>query len=142
MLGAQALVATRSSSGAVNAYTSPISAYTTSLAQAPLSFNVSNNRAEFTGGEMVIHATLQLPSGRSTFNQVWQQGPISGSTPGQHNLNSENTNAVGSIDFSSGQTGSGGVVVVRRRRKNVGHSINLLIIAVFENKFDLRFDEI
>lgn len=125
MIGAQSLVAIRYSNGSVSAHTSPISSTTTQLAAAPLSFNVPKISALFTNGEMTIFATLELPSGRTNFNQVWQIGPLSGATPSVHSLNSENTNSAGTVDFSSGQTSSGGGVgVLRRRRKNVSDSIS------------------
>lgn len=126
MIGAQSLVAIRNSNGAVRAYTSPISSTSTQLAEAPLSFNVPKISAQFTtNGEMIIFATLELPSGRTNFNQVWQIGPLSGATPSVHNLNPENRNSVGTVDFSSGQTSSdGGVGVLRRRRKNVHGVLN------------------
>ncbi|KAK9077395.1 hypothetical protein SSX86_005732 [Deinandra increscens subsp. villosa] len=110
MVGAQALVALPNSNGSVQAYTSDVTSYSTSLQQSPLSFQVPAIRAERVNGDVVIYATLVLPSGRTSFNQVWQSGPVSNGAPGAHNLGSENRNSVGTVDFVTGQAGAGGGV--------------------------------
>lgn len=124
MVGSQSLVAFRNSSG-VRAYTSPISAYTTSLAEGALSFEVPKISAEFLSGtnEMIIYATLELPKNRTSFTQVWQQGPVSSGAPGQHAQGSENTKSVGTVDFSSGQTTAGGGVGNSKKRKRNVHGV-------------------
>lgn len=127
MAGAQSLVAFQNSSGAMRAYTSPVaSTAISSLTEGPLSFNVSKLNAEFSSSknEIIIYATLDLPTGRTTFNQVWQQGPVSSDNPGAHAQGSANTNSVGTVDFSSGQTSAGGGVGnSKRRKRNVSRSI-------------------
>ncbi|KAI7744111.1 hypothetical protein M8C21_030361 [Ambrosia artemisiifolia] len=118
MVGAQALVALPNSNGSVRAYTSAVSGYTTTLQESRLSFDVPVIRAERVNGDMVIYATLVLPSGRTSFNQVWQMGPVSNGAPSAHPMGSENRNSVGTVDFVSGQTGAGGGVggnVLHRR---------------------------
>lgn len=110
MLGAQALVALFNSNGSVQAYTSAVTGYATALQQSPLSFAVPAIRAESVNDDVLIYATLVLPSGRTNFNQVWQMGPVSNGAPSAHNLGSENRNSVGTVDFVTGQAGAGGGV--------------------------------
>ncbi|KAL1817552.1 hypothetical protein ACET3Z_020126 [Daucus carota] len=126
MLGAQSLVAfTNSSTSAIRAYTSPISAYTTTLAPGKLSFDVPKISAEFSssGDEIIIFATLNLPSGRTSFNQVWQEGPVQSGAPGAHAQNSANTGSTGTVDFSSGQTSAGGGIGNSKKRKRNVHGV-------------------
>ncbi|KAI3804905.1 hypothetical protein L1987_26784 [Smallanthus sonchifolius] len=110
MVGAQALVALPNSNGSVQAYTSSVTGYGTALQQSPLSFDVPAIRAERVNGDVVIYATLVLPSGRTSFNQVWQMGPVSNGAPSAHALGSENRNSVGTVDFVTGLAGDGGGV--------------------------------
>lgn len=127
MAGAQSLVAFQNSSGLMRAYTSPVASTAIStLTEGPLSFDVPKIRAEFSSSknEIIIYATLVLPTGRTSFNQVWQEGPVSSDTPGAHAVGSTNTNSVGTVDFSSGQTSAGGGVGnSKRRRRNVSQLI-------------------
>ncbi|XP_076942019.1 cytochrome b561 and DOMON domain-containing protein At5g35735-like [Bidens hawaiensis] len=111
MVGTQALVGLVGSNGSVQAYTSAVAGYNTGLQQSALSFDVSGLRAErVSGGDVVIYGTLVLPSGRTSFSQVWQMGPVTNGAPGQHALGSENRNSVGTVDFVTGQQGAGGGV--------------------------------
>ncbi|KAK4492950.1 hypothetical protein RD792_000277 [Penstemon davidsonii] len=128
MLGAQCLVALSNSSGQIHAYTSPISDYNTRLQEGPLSFAVPRIEAEFTNNEMIIYATIQLPSGRTSFTHVWQYGDVSGTTPGAHVTSGENLRSIGVIDFASGtsvDTGStsGGS---RDRNRNIHGVLNVV----------------
>ncbi|KAI3502714.1 hypothetical protein L1887_30954 [Cichorium endivia] len=68
MLGSQALVAVTSSNGSIQAYTSAVTDYGTNLPPSPLSFEVPRITAESAGGEVVIYATIVLPSGGTGFN--------------------------------------------------------------------------
>ncbi|KAK1418161.1 hypothetical protein QVD17_27300 [Tagetes erecta] len=110
MVGAQALVASPNSNGTVQAYTSSVADYGTSLQQSALSFDVLGLRAERVNGDVVVYGTLVLPGGRTSFNHVWQMGPVSNGAPGAHNMGSENRNSVGTVDFVTGQAGAGGGV--------------------------------
>nr|XP_043629448.1 cytochrome b561 and DOMON domain-containing protein At5g35735-like [Erigeron canadensis] len=110
MVGAQALVAIPNSNGSVQAYTSSVTGYGTTLQQSPLSFDVQDIRAERVNGDVVIYATLVLPSGRTNFNQVWQIGPVSNGAPSAHAMGSDNRASLGSVDFVTGQAGAGGSV--------------------------------
>jgi hypothetical protein len=126
MLGSQALVAFTNSTGPL-AYTSSIAGYQTTLAPSDLSFGVSRIGAEYRNNEMIIYATLQLPAGRTTFTQVWQEGPMSGGSPTRHALNDANRNSRGTVDFSTGLTAAGGSVGgSRMRRRNIHGVLNVV----------------
>ncbi len=90
MIGSQALVAHQNSSGLIHAYTAPLTGY--AVSEGSLSFAVSNLAATFANGEMSIFATLTLPSGMTNVTQVWQEGPLNGNTPGQHDTGSNAAN--------------------------------------------------
>ncbi|KAL2474528.1 Cytochrome b561 and DOMON domain-containing protein [Abeliophyllum distichum] len=128
MDGAQCLVAFRNSSGNVRAYTSPVSGYSTQLQEGPLSFRVPRISAEFTNNQMVIYASIELPSGSTSFNQVWQNGQVSGDIPQRHLTNGDNMRSVGTIDFVSGLTSETGAIGggSRQRKRNVHGVINVV----------------
>uniref|UniRef100_A0A2N9GK63 DOMON domain-containing protein n=1 Tax=Fagus sylvatica TaxID=28930 RepID=A0A2N9GK63_FAGSY len=90
MIGSQALVAHQNSSGLIHAYTAPLTGY--AVSEGSLSFAVSNLTATFENSEMSIFATLTLPSGMTNVTQVWQEGPLNGNTPGQHDTGSNAAN--------------------------------------------------
>ncbi|KAJ8748591.1 hypothetical protein K2173_007581 [Erythroxylum novogranatense] len=121
MAGTQALIAYRFSNGSVRAYTSSITASPTML-QSNLSFEVPSLTAEYTNGDMIIHATLQLNSNLLSTNQVWQEGPVTSDNPGQHAMASANMQAVGSINFQSGATTAGSNS--RAKKRNVHGVLN------------------
>ena len=122
MLGSQSLVAYQNSSGLIHAYTSPVTSYTTTLPEGDLSFGVSNITATLVNNEMTISARLVLSSGMTTLNQVWQEGPMNGDTPGIHPTTGGNVQSMGVLDLLSGQTTSGGGTNSRLRRRNVSAS--------------------
>ncbi|WCJ37470.1 Cytochrome b561 and DOMON domain-containing protein At5g35735 [Euphorbia peplus] len=107
MLGSQALVAFHSS-GVPTAYTTRIDSMAPAMQNQTLSFGVSNIRAEYSSsnGEMIIFATLQLDNSLISTNQVWQEGPMSGTSFGTHPMG-VNQGSVGTIDFSTGATTAG-----------------------------------
>ncbi|PWA47848.1 cytochrome b561 and DOMON domain-containing protein [Artemisia annua] len=123
MLGAQALVALTSSNGTVQAYTSAVAGYDTSLQPSSLSFEVPMIRSERVNGDVIIYATLVLPRGGTRFNQVWQVGPVTNGAPSIHGLGSDNRNSIGSVDFSTGQTAAGGNVGGSRMRRRNTHGV-------------------
>ncbi|XP_059318339.1 cytochrome b561 and DOMON domain-containing protein At4g17280-like [Lycium ferocissimum] len=128
MVGAQCLVAFRNSSGQIHAYTSPISAYSTQLSEGPLNFRVPRISAEFVNNEMIIFATLELPTGRTSFNQVWQNGPVSQGALQVHSQTGDNMRSTGTVDFVSGQTSGGGGISAgsRQRRRNTHGVLNAI----------------
>lgn len=122
MVGAQSLIAFKNSNGTMHVYTSRIKSYETTLSQEPLSFNVSKMTAEFLSSkkEIVIFSNLKLPDGRTHFNQVWQEGPVSDGAPRMHGRDSANLRAVGTINFSTGETSNhGGVEGSNKHKRNV-----------------------
>ncbi|XP_027333991.1 cytochrome b561 and DOMON domain-containing protein At4g17280-like [Abrus precatorius] len=125
MMGAEALVAVLQSSGAPRAYTSHIAGYTTTLAEGNISYPHSGLTATHQGSEVTIYATLTLPSGTTNLVHLWQDGPVSGSTPGIHDRNPANLGAKESLNLVSGtsQAGSNGNSL---RRRNVHGVLNAL----------------
>ncbi|KAJ4835288.1 hypothetical protein Tsubulata_048874 [Turnera subulata] len=124
MAGSQALVAYQQSNGTMIAYTAPVSASPT-MQPGSLSFGVSNLRAEYSNGEMIIFATLQLDNTLLSTNQVWQEGPLSGGSPSIHPTSGDNMQSVGTVDFATGTvTSTGGGISSRARRRNVHGLLN------------------
>ncbi|GAA0143859.1 hypothetical protein LIER_35821 [Lithospermum erythrorhizon] len=125
MSGSQSLVAFQNSSGVVSAHTSPISGYRTQLQPAPLSFGVPRIDCEFRSGanEMIIYATLQLPTGQTRFTQVWQFGQVSNGVPQEHTTSGDNLRSTGTVDFLSGQTTDAGSTGNSRQRKRNIHGV-------------------
>ncbi|KAL3502646.1 hypothetical protein ACH5RR_037095 [Cinchona calisaya] len=128
MIGAQCLVAFRNSTGNIYAYTSPVANTNTRLAEGPLSFGVPRIESEFrNNNEMIIFASVQLPTGRTSFNQVWQVGQVSGDVPQMHSMASDNQRSSSNVDFVSGQvSGGGGIAGSRQRKRNVHGVLNVM----------------
>ncbi|KAH8517929.1 hypothetical protein H0E87_005738 [Populus deltoides] len=124
MAGSQALVAYRHSNGTVIVYTTQVDA-SGSMQPASLSFGVPNISAEYTGGDMIIFATLQLSASLVSTNQVWQEGPLSGGSPGRHPTTGQNIQSVGTVNFVSGTaTSTGGGTSSKARKRNVHGVLN------------------
>lgn len=123
MLGADSLVAYVNSTGPY-AYTSHVDSYGTQLESGSLSFPVPKLEAENSNGEMIIYATLELPTTLTNIHQVWQEGPLnSAGTPASHATSGSNLLSMGNLDLLSGQTTTGGSSTSSRlRRRNVSHS--------------------
>lgn len=121
MPGAQALVALSPSGGAPTAYTSPIGSnvFDTQLQEGTIRYNVTGLSATRQNEEIIIFATVNLPSGTTSLVHLWQEGPLSGSSPKQHSLNTENINAKETLDLVSGQTQAAASGTTLRRRRNV-----------------------
>lgn len=108
MVGTQALVAFTNSSGQFQAYTSPVSSYSTQLERGSLSFRVSRVSATLVNGEATIFATLELPTNLITANQLWQVGPVVNGVPSRHQTTGDNMRSSGRVDFRTGQASAGG----------------------------------
>ncbi|KAG9443618.1 hypothetical protein H6P81_014958 [Aristolochia fimbriata] len=115
MRGAEALVGVRYSNGSTDVFTTQITSLSPTMQKQRLSFAVDNLRAEVEGGSMTIFADVQLPSGRTNINQVWQQGPVSDGTLESHPLTGGNTQSAGTLDLLSGVGAGSGDTRVRRR---------------------------
>ncbi|CAM8951752.1 unnamed protein product [Rhodiola kirilowii] len=135
MVDSQSLVAYHNSTGgSIRVYTSPITAYRTTLDEGELSFKVGGLAASYSGDEMIIFATVDLPAGGSSskVNQVWQVGPMrDGNIPGIHSLTGDNVRSMSSIDFQSGQevigaSGTSGPVGARNRNRNIHGILNAI----------------
>ncbi|KAG6785186.1 hypothetical protein POTOM_010912 [Populus tomentosa] len=122
MAGSQALVAYLHSNGTMLAYTTQVGA-SGSMQPASLNFGVPNISAENEGGVMTIFATLQLSTSLVSTNQVWQEGPLSGDNPGQHPLNAQNRQSVGTVNFVSGSVTSTGATTTPKDRKRNVHGV-------------------
>lgn len=120
MIGAQCLVAYPKSGAAPEVYTSPIAGYDTKLEKGNLTYEVSDLTASYQNNEMIIFATWTLPTTVTTINQVWQAGPLSGTTIQSHSTsNSANLNSMGTVNLLSGQSQTQGGGNSRVRKRNV-----------------------
>ncbi|RDY02670.1 Cytochrome b561 and DOMON domain-containing protein, partial [Mucuna pruriens] len=126
MVGAQALVAVSQSGGAPKAYTSSISGYNTQLAQGSISYPFSNLTSTRQSSEITIYATLTLPTGTTNLVHLWNDGPLSGSTPGMHAQDNSNTQSKESLNLLSGSSQAGSSGNSLRRRRNVHGVLNAL----------------
>ncbi|KAH9620522.1 hypothetical protein KSS87_018082 [Heliosperma pusillum] len=127
MIGAQSLVALQNSSALMTAYTSDVQGYSTTLSKSNLSFQVDNLTAMSRGNtEIIIMATIKVP--KTTVNQVWQVGPVSGGAPGIHAQGtSPNLKSSATINFLSGQTtSSGSVAGSTQKNKNIHGVLNAI----------------
>ncbi|KAF5196887.1 Cytochrome b561 and domon domain-containing protein [Thalictrum thalictroides] len=119
MKGAQSLVAFIGTDGSMRAYTSPITAYRTTLEPGDLSFPVSDVSAVLEKNEMIIFASIQLLSNSSKVNHLWQEGPLNGDIPGIHALSAANMESMATLDFLSGKTATVGGGNSKQKNKNV-----------------------
>ncbi|KAJ1427138.1 DOMON domain [Sesbania bispinosa] len=118
MVGAQALVAIPQASGSPRAYTSSIASTNTQLQEGTISYPVSGLTATYQNNEVTIFATLTLPNDTTSLVHVWQDGPVSGSTPQEHRHDSGHGSSKEVLDLVSGttQAASGNS---RAKRRNV-----------------------
>ncbi|KAF3451839.1 hypothetical protein FNV43_RR07935 [Rhamnella rubrinervis] len=125
MAGSQSLVAYPQSSGAPVVYTAPIADYGTTLARGNLTYEVSDLTATYQNNEMVIFATWTLPTTVTTINQVWQTGPLSGTTIQSHSTtNTANLNSKGTLNLLSGQSQTQGGGNSRLKKRNTHGVLN------------------
>ncbi|XP_058093498.1 cytochrome b561 and DOMON domain-containing protein At3g25290-like [Magnolia sinica] len=122
MIGSQSLIAFRNSSGLIAVQTFNISDYV--IKPSKIAYNVSNLVGEYSDGVMRIFATVDLPTGLTTLNQVWQVGhSVTDGIPDKHDLLSENMNSKGTIDLLKGESGSSGTDS-RLRKRNIHGILN------------------
>ncbi|KAE7995267.1 hypothetical protein FH972_000086 [Carpinus fangiana] len=103
MIGAQAVVAYQLTNGTMRAYTSQIKSYATTMPEGNLIYNVSDLTATYANNEIIVYATLGLPSDTTTINQVWQEGPVTNDSPGAHSFENDNTISFGTLNLLSRQ---------------------------------------
>ncbi|CAJ1941469.1 unnamed protein product [Sphenostylis stenocarpa] len=122
MIGAQALVAIPQSNGSPRAYTSSIASTSTQLEQGDISYPVSGFSATYENNEVTIFATLTLPNGTTSLVHVWQDGPLSGTTPQEHSHETSHQNSKETLNLLSGSTQTAGNS--RQRRRNTHGVLN------------------
>ncbi|XP_031480831.1 cytochrome b561 and DOMON domain-containing protein At5g47530-like isoform X2 [Nymphaea colorata] len=116
MVGSQAIVG-YVFSDSVNVITTSVVSYTPSMRNGSLSFPVSKIAGEVSGGDIILFATLSLPSNTSTVHQVWQTGPMSERTPSMHPTTGANLLSMGTLDLISGHSTSTSDGDTKTRRK-------------------------
>ncbi|GFZ03285.1 auxin-responsive family protein [Actinidia rufa] len=126
MVGSQALVAFQKSDGSMSVYTSPMNSYQTQLQKGDLSFAVSDLTATYSNNEIVIFATLKLPSNTTTVNQVWQDGPLSNDSPRSHDVSGANVQSMATLNLHSGQSGTTGTANSKIKKKNIHGVLNAI----------------
>lgn len=104
MIGAQALVAIPQSNGSPRVYTSNIVSTRTQLEEGAISYPVSGLSATFVNNEVTIFATLTLPNDTTSFVHVWQDGPLSGTTPQEHSHETSHQNSKETLNLLSGSS--------------------------------------
>ena len=95
MLGTQSLLAFKQSDGSMAVDTYNISSY--AITPSKILFDVSDLRAEDSGGMMKIFATLALSQNTREVFQVWQVGVVTDGMPDGHELQPDNMNAKGTL---------------------------------------------
>ncbi|KAI8567201.1 hypothetical protein RHMOL_Rhmol02G0102200 [Rhododendron molle] len=103
MIGTQAIVAYPKPDGTMAVFTTPVSSYGTQLQEGNLSFPVSDLSASFLDNQIVIYAVIELPENTTSVSHVWQDGPVSGSTLGMHQVSGNHLQSMGTLNLSSGQ---------------------------------------
>jgi hypothetical protein len=102
MIGAQVLVAYQLANGSRRAFTSQITSYVTTMPEGKLIYDVSDFTATYADNEIIIYATLALPSNITTINHVWQEGLVKNDSPGTHSFDNDSTRSYGTLDHLSG----------------------------------------
>lgn len=129
MVGSQALIAFKDSTGAMTVKTYNITGYAP-LKESKVWFDVKESKAEASGGVMRLFATVVLPeSGKTTVNHVWQVGSsVTRDVPDKHAFEAANLNAKGTLDLLNGQSNNegGGSVDSRTRKKNIHGILNVV----------------
>ncbi|KHN42286.1 hypothetical protein glysoja_042034 [Glycine soja] len=102
---------------------SQMEAQGTTLEEGAISYPVSGLSATFESNQVTIFATLTLPNGTSSLVHVWQDGPLSGTTPQEHSHETSHQNSKEILDLLSGSstqaTGNS-----RQKRRNTHGVLN------------------
>lgn len=122
MLGSQALIAFKESSGSMAVKTYNISSYTSIQASA-ISYQTSDLAAEFgSDGKIRIFAKLVVGKDAQSLNQVWQIGKsVTNGVPDKHDLQTDNLASTSKLDLVKGvSTGSSGAAAgASNNKRNV-----------------------
>ncbi|KAF8014684.1 hypothetical protein BT93_H0481 [Corymbia citriodora subsp. variegata] len=111
MVGAQAMMALKTSAGSagsVVAKTFNISSYH-SIVESKLSFDVWDLSAdEAAGGTLRVFASLKVPAGAKSLNQVWQEGgAVVGTMPTIHPMADANKESKAALELAEADSGTG-----------------------------------
>ncbi|KAI3760292.1 hypothetical protein L1987_50685 [Smallanthus sonchifolius] len=99
MAGCQTLIAFKDSNGSMAVKTYNISSYS-SIVEGKIAFEVPESSAEFSGGVMMIFATVKLPETMTEVNHVWQVGgSVTDGRPGKHEFLPANLMAMGKLQL-------------------------------------------
>nr|XP_043610745.1 auxin-induced in root cultures protein 12-like [Erigeron canadensis] len=99
MAGSQALIAFKNSNGSMNVKTYNISSYS-DIVEGKIAFDVTDLKAEYSGGSMKIYATLKLPKEMTQVNHVWQVGSeVMEGMPAKHEFQPANLKAMGKLQL-------------------------------------------
>lgn len=66
---------------------------------------------------------MELPGGRTSLNQAWQNGGVSGNALTAHVQSGDNMRSFASVDFANGELGGGGSSVTSRQRTRHVHGV-------------------
>ncbi|GFY91616.1 auxin-responsive family protein [Actinidia rufa] len=94
------------------------------IAERDLRFAVLDLTATYSNSEIVIFATLKLPSNTTTVNQVWQDGPLSNDSPRSHDVSGPNIQSMATVNLLSGQSGTSGAANSKIKKKNIHGVLN------------------
>jgi hypothetical protein len=135
MIGSQALIGYRRSDGSFKAYASSITSYATMLQEGNLTFPVYDVSGMHVNGNMIIFASLELPTNTSLVNQVWQEGLVSDDGRLEaHAMTGPNIQSFGTLDFKSGivsENIGGGKVKSKTMLRNVSYHMLIYFIFLF-----------
>ncbi|KAI3749710.1 hypothetical protein L2E82_20326 [Cichorium intybus] len=99
MIGSQALIAFKNSTGLMAVKTYNISSYS-SIKEGKISLEVLESSAEYSGGVMKIFAVVKLPEKMTEVNHVWQVGgSVNDGMPGKHAFLPANMKAMGKLQL-------------------------------------------
>lgn len=124
MLGSQALIAFKDSTGKMSVHTYNVSSYGP-VTESKVWYEVKESSADFSGGVMRLFATLVLPEkGKTMFNHVWQVGQsVTRGVPDKHDLQAGNLNSKGSFDLLRGESTVDTSGDSRIKKRNVSFSL-------------------
>lgn len=86
---------------------------------------MSDLSAARVNNEIIILATVMLPAGTTSVVHVWQEGPLSGTTPQQHEQTPEHTESKETLNLISGVTQAAKSGSILRRKRNVSRKFCL-----------------
>ncbi|CAH2080512.1 unnamed protein product [Thlaspi arvense] len=83
-------------------FTSPINSYQAKMEQGTLGFPVTELSAIFVDDQIIIFATMELPTSSYTLYHVCQDGPVSGDSLGLHEICGSHLQSMGTLNLTLG----------------------------------------